>query len=214
MNWIFDNLGLIVFIFIAISVVRKVKAFWQRVESDAERRAARSRPEVRGQDPDEARRVREIQDEIRRKIAERRGGATPPPVMAPTPFEEDPPMLPPTRTPPVDPYDSPMKRAMEQLERRLQPTPPPAYQESRSANAAQVARQEELAEQMRVLEESRMLAERRAAQARAALTREYDSERGVLTASRGSLLAELHDPRSLRRAFVLREVLGPPPSLR
>ena len=40
------------------------------------------------------------------------------------------------------------------------------------------------------------------------------SEGGLLSASRGHLLDDLRDGRSLRRAFVLREVLGPPVGLR
>ena len=48
----------------------------------------------------------------------------------------------------------------------------------------------------------------------AAIKTESESERGLLTGSRGDLLADLRDPASLRRAFVLREVLGTPVGLR
>ena len=40
------------------------------------------------------------------------------------------------------------------------------------------------------------------------------SEAGLRTAARARLLADLADPQSVRRAFVLREVLGPPVGLR
>ena len=75
-------------------------------------------------------------------------------------------------------------------------------------------RQEQLAEQMRALQESRELAERRAAQLAAAASSAAATERGRLETSRKGLLSELRDPRSLRRAFVLREVLSAPVGLR
>ena len=77
-----------------------------------------------------------------------------------------------------------------------------------------MARQEELAEQMRMLEEARALARRRAAEIAAARKAESESEAGVLATARGTLLADLREPQSLRRALVLREVLGPPAALR
>jgi hypothetical protein len=82
------------------------------------------------------------------------------------------------------------------------------------SEAAALARQEELAEQMRMLEESRMLARRRAAEVAAMQQAEKESESGALKTARGALLADLRDPKSVRRAFVLREVLGSPVSLR
>ncbi|HEX2852184.1 MAG TPA: hypothetical protein VHO24_03020 [Opitutaceae bacterium] len=212
MSWIFDHLGTVIFWVMAFVIVRKVRAFLRRVESETQRRAG-SRPAA-NYDPEEARRVREIQEEIRRKIAERRGGAQP---TTRAPFgtpAENPPVLVPTHTPVPDPFESPMKKVLAELERRMQPPAPPVVPESRPSQTAQLERQEQLAEQMRVLEESRVLVQRRAAQARAAVTNESASERGMLTASRGSLLTELRDPRGLRRAFVLREILGAPVGLR
>ena len=92
--------------------------------------------------------------------------------------------------------------------RELPPTTP-AWSEG-----ALLVRQEQLAEQMRVLEESRLLARRRAAEVAATKQAESDSEAGVLSTARGTLLADLREPQSLRRAFVLREVLGAPVALR
>jgi hypothetical protein len=211
MSWIFDHIGFFIFLAIAISVVRKIRAFLRRVESESERRAP-SRP-LANYDPEEARRVREIQEEIRRKIAERRGGGQPPITTTSPTFAGHPPQPAAGRTAPVDPFEGSARKVLAEFERRFQP-PPPVIQESRQAHTAQLERQEELAEQMRILEESRVLAQRRAAQAKAAVRNESQSERGMLTASRGNLLTDLRDPRSLRRAFVLREVLGPPVALR
>ena len=83
-----------------------------------------------------------------------------------------------------------------------------------TATAAVLERQQQLADQMRALEAARVLEQRRAVQVTAALKTESESERGMLVGSRGGLLADLRDPPSLRRAFVLREVLGPPVGLR
>jgi hypothetical protein len=45
-------------------------------------------------------------------------------------------------------------------------------------------------------------------------TAETNSSAGVRTAARDRTLGDLRDPQALRRAFVLREVLGPPVGLR
>ena len=89
-----------------------------------------------------------------------------------------------------------------------------AEREFAATNAAVLERQQQLADQMRALEAARVLEQRRAVQVTAALKTESESERGMLVGSRGGLLADLRDPSSLRRAFVLREVLGPPVGLR
>ncbi len=142
-------------------------------------------PEV---DPEVAERTRRIQEMIRRKIAERRGS----PVMV----EADP--AEPELEPPVMVEETPAEPVFS-------PTP---------TVAAVLERQQQLANQMRALEFARMSEQRRATQVTADLKTEADSERGQLTVSRGNLLEDLRDPASLRRAFVLREVLGPPLGLR
>jgi hypothetical protein len=215
MSWIFDHVGLIVFFIVAFSFVRKVKDALRRAEEETARRG-KVRPAANF-DPEEARRVRKIQEEIRRKIAERRG-EHPPARTHELPVPERPPLLRPAEAPPLDPLNGPMRRIFDELERRAQPPAqpslPPVFAERAASQAAAVARQEELAEEYRVLQESRMLAARRVAHATVERKTREQSEGGLLTASRGSLLAELRDPRSLRRAFVLREVLSPPVGLR
>jgi hypothetical protein len=209
-SWLFEHAGLLVFVVVAISFVQKVRAFWKRAQSETEEHSRDRRP-IASHDPDEVRRVEEIQDEIRRKIAERRGGAAlsgdataesrsaPPPV--------------PRRAPPGDPFAGPTRRIFEELERRLQP-PAPEPPDLRKAQAAEVARQEQLAEQMRALESARFAAEQRARETSAALRREAQSQEKRLTAARNTLLADLKDPAGLRRAMILREVLGTPVGLR
>lgn len=203
MRWIFENFGFFVFVFIAISVVRAMmKAAKQKEEHQATT-----------DETDEQRNLRRIREGIQRKIAERRGGVAPvepPPMPAASPAART--FVPPA-VPPLDSFGGPEKRMLAELERRVQPRPvPPPLPPV--TDGAVVARQEQLAEQMRVLEESRMLARRRAAELAAMKKAEGESEAGVLTTARGSLLADLRDPQSLRRAFVLREVLGAPVALR
>jgi hypothetical protein len=215
MGWIFDHIGFIVFLVIATSVVRNIRAALKRAGDQTNRRSS-ARP-IANVDPEEADRVRRIQEEIRRKIAERRGGDRPasiPPVAA---SAEHPPLLRPSTVPPIDPFGGTIRRVLTEIERRAQApaqTPPPFVPERAPSQAAQLERQKQLAEQLRVLEESRLLVKRRADQTVAAQTAHSESEAGMLTASRGGLLANLRDPDELRRAFVLREILGAPVGLR
>lgn len=209
MRWIFENFGFFVFVFIAISMARAIRQAMQQKETH----------EATTDETEEQANLRRIREGIRRKIAERRSGGAPgevPPFMTETPAAPPPLVrtLVPAPTPQLEPFGGPAKRVLAEIERRVQPkvfTPPPAPAVS---EAAALARQEELAEQMRVLEESRMLARRRAAEIAAMQQAEKESESGALKTARVVLLADLRDPKSLRRAFVLREVLGAPVSMR
>ena len=207
MRWILANFGFFVFVFIALSMLRALRKAMQLTKEHG----------AASDETEEQRNLRRIQEGIRRKIAERRAGPAtdqPPPLLART-VEREP--GPPTRVPPavpsLDAFGGPAARTLADRVRRapsreLPPTSPALTE------AAAVARQEELAEQMRMLEEARALARRRAAEIAAARKAESESEAGVLATARGTLLADLREPQSLRRALVLREVLGPPVALR
>lgn len=212
MSWIADNFGLIVFAIVVYSMWRKAKAFLDRAREEAAARGERSRPEVNTV-PEDARRVREIQEEIRRKIAERRSGGEREVGRTPAQRTFETPALP--RVPPADPFGGgTMRRAFAELERRLEPAPPRLSEQQQRNTLAQLERQEQLAEQARVLEESRRLAERRASE-RAAAARAEAATAGVKVGlSREALLADLRNPESFKRAFVLREVLGSPVAFR
>ncbi|MEY4489176.1 MAG: hypothetical protein RIQ79_1684 [Verrucomicrobiota bacterium] len=226
MSWIFEHFQLIV-------VVAGVIAYWinQRGREKAGKQAdydgdgvpeshrETSRPEVRelvpasrdGSNPDNDERVRRIQEEIRRKIAERRGLAAPPslPASGPAPYtpvlQEThrksptpvPVLVPASPRPQIDPYDE----------------------------AASLERQRALADQLEKLEAKRLEA-RRLIQATSesglAATAAHSAyaispstpATAVSTVGERRLAAELRDPRALRRAMVLREVLGAPVALR
>lgn len=144
-----------------------------------------------GTDPEQDERTRRIQEEIRRKIAERRGQTAPPPV--PTEYEPEPVFRESVAPPPL---------------RRVEA---PAYDDS-----AALERQRKLAEQMERLETQRREARR---QAERTLAHSRASANAAVAPARSrdafpSLAAELRDPRALRRAVVLREVLDAPVALR
>jgi len=177
-------LPLLFFVFVVVSIARNV--------AKAVRKAGEQAPQRSPADfnPEQAARTRRIQEEIRRKIAERRGLSIPPDV---PPLEESEPAF----------------------------EPPVVYQESAPTDVASTAthaaileRQQRLAEQMRALETARVTERRKAGETAAAEKTETNSERGQILDSRRELLADVRDTASLRRAFVLREVLGPPVGLR
>ncbi|AKC81745.1 hypothetical protein IMCC26134_01260 [Verrucomicrobia bacterium IMCC26134] len=226
MSWVFEHFQIII-------VVAGVIAYWinQRAREKAgkeadydgdglpEARPETARHDVRelvpasrdGSHPDTDERVRRIQEEIRRKIAERRGLAAPtsPPAAGPAPYPPDlhephwtspppvPPSVPVSSRPQIDPYDE----------------------------AATLERQRSLADQLAKLEAKRLEARRvqqassesvsAAAEALSAyVISPSRSEAAGSGVGERRLAAELRDPRALRRAMVLREVLGAPVALR
>lgn len=201
-DWIIAKLPAIIFVVVVISQV--VRGFSKLRGSREEE------PPAKADELEAERRAREIQEDIRRKIAERRGGraAPPPPEAAP-----EPPVVV-ARDPTAIPVPEPLRRMLEQLERRTQPVPVPAPPPVLERRHAELERQEQLAEELRTLEEARTLAGRRATKLAASEAQQRGSQAGQLSAARGRVMDALHDPEALRRAFVLREVLGTPVGLR
>ena len=151
--------------------------------------------------------MREIQERIRKKIAARRGIPLPP---EPTPEEPaaSAPMLQPSRVPPLEPFGGPSRRMV--IETRRRETEP---EEPAASETAVLVRQQKLAEQIHALDEARVATERRAAQAVAQRANTMASS-SAASAPHAIWLGDLRDPQTLRRAFVLREVLGAPVGLR
>ncbi len=208
MSWILDNLQLLI-------VIAGAVAWWlnQRAREKAGKSAdydADGTPEAppRGgfEDAELAERTRRIREEIERKIAERRragGGYTEP--SRPTATALEPPPARPVSPPPT-------------------PEPPPLIREvvvrtqARQASMMAARRAAEILEQQAAMAEQLKQAEemKAAAQRRVAYEARVTADGGAVarTAVRGSLLHDLHEADSLRRAFILREVLGPPVGLR
>jgi Flp pilus assembly protein TadB len=194
MNWIFEHLQLIILVGGSI-------AYWlnQRRKAKEEQEAMRELESQKTQAPvpahDEDERVRRIQEEIRRKILERAGGSvmtapTPPPIpVAPQPIQREQPQ------PVVDVYKEESAREEAAV----------------AADMAMLERQQMLAAKLRELQEQRRAHDRPS---------DVFAEKTALamaasgTAVTGSVLADLRNPTSIRRAIILREVLGTPVGLR
>jgi len=104
-----------------------------------------------------------------------------------------------------------VREIREAAEKQLEPERDRGREEA--AHKAVLARQEKLAEEMRALEAARATEQRRAAEL---MTVQREGRAAV---ARGAAVLpglgeQLRDPRELRRAFLLREVLGAPVALR
>lgn len=188
MDWIFNHPQ--VLILLGAAVVYWINQ-WKKAreeEKEAQTRAQTVKPaaSLSPVQTAEAERVRRIQAEIRRKIQERASG----------------------RPPALPPEPAPALLKPEDLVAELEQEDSTEPEEGVDAGVLQ--RQQELAAKMRELEEVR----RQAGQRRAERFAEATTASLEETASRGSLLADLRDTDSVRRAIVLREVLGTPVGLR
>lgn len=202
LDWILSKLPTIIFVVIVlVQIVRGISKARQQDPT----------PEPRNNEVEEARR----NEEIRRRIAERRAGRTQP---APEPARTEPPPVVVERDPTAIPeLPEPLRRMLTQLEKRREPEPtitPSAPPVLPDRSRAELERQQQLADEMKALEEARLVAKRRAAQLAVARAEEAGSKGALRSAARGRVLDDLKDPQSLRRAIVLREVLGTPVGLR
>jgi hypothetical protein len=199
-DWIFDNLFIV--LIVASVLGQLLKAIKGRRGDDEA--PAEPPKEYEFEDPELAERTRKIREDIRRRIAERqRGGQTaaePPPLVRDEPeveapvFEETPPPL--VRE--VYPESAPEPRA----------APSSRLEAQRAAEILE--EQATMAERLREIEAMKAAAQRRAAfEALSVSAATVAREK-----TRGALLDDLRSPEALRRAFILREVLGPPVALR
>ena len=219
LDWILENLGLVIVLTItALSFLRGMFRAGQTDESGPV--APRSRMEGE-EDPEAAERTRRVQEEIRRKIAERQGRmvAVEERREPATARAEPPPLLPPSRVPPVDPFGGSMRKILRKIEEAAEQRRESLPESFEPVESAALRRQRELEEQLRAAEAQRAEARRRAQEimgkdigAPGSQKRAWGST-NVRTAG-ASVREELKDPGALRRAFVLREVLGPPVGLR
>lgn len=144
-------------------------------------------------DLEQERREREVREKIRRRISERQSGApvSAPPVAVPVPTE------------------APLRG---ELPSPIPAVPPPVVKPV--SLAAEMERQQRLADDLRRLQENKALAARRAAHLAAEKSAAAQTSSALRRDARDELLADLRQPTSLRRAFLLREVLGTPAGLR
>lgn len=202
MKWIFENFQIVV------AIVAAVAYFLSRNRKEADRTES---PEQSDLDPEQAERTRRVQEEIRRKIAERRGvtaEATPREVAT----ERIPPLMRPTQVPPVDPFGGPMRRIVREFEQTVAQWEAPPPEADAMAQAAELQRQARLKEQLQALEAARLAESQRAQELMVSRRVPMVSRTPVYATA--NLRGALRDPRELRRAIVLREILGTPVGLR
>ena len=207
MRWIFENLNLIIVIAGAI-------AWW--LNQRARERAGESAdydndgtPEVppreQFEDPELAERKRKIREEIQRKIEARRRsgeGYTRTDLEDSPPEEsfEPPPVLP--RRVAVEP--PPVVRRVEV------PAPEPGSLSGTRRMAELLEQQATLAQKLQQAKDMKAVVQRRVAFEQSTVdTRSSDRKE-----NRRAVIAELRDPEALKRAFIQREILGPPLGLR
>lgn len=186
MNWVFDHLQLVIAIAGAI-------AWWLNQKKQTPADEAAPPKERTFDDPELAERTRRIREEIQRKIEQRaKGYATEQPRL-PRAEATEPPVVREvvvTRTAPE------MRRGMSQVETQRQ--------------AEILEQQAALAEKLR---EAALL--KTAALKRTEFEAATADHSGVARSlSRSTVLDDLREPAALRRAFILREVLGRPVALR
>ncbi len=202
MDWIFEHL----WVLIAIATVI-ARVLMKRNQAGADEDDKPPAKEYEFDDPELAERTRKIREEIQRKIAERRGQHAQPPALQPVqprpaPIERSPEATPPPITLP------------EIFREVLQPKPAPVPPVPRRTVAVNIAEEaERQAALLQKLQEAELM--KAAAQRRVVFEASTaDKEPAALQKAKAGMLEDLRDPQALRRAFVLREVLGPPVGMR
>jgi hypothetical protein len=186
-QWGLDNLWTV--IIVGTVLVQMFQAMFKKKDGGA---AAGEQPkEFEFEDPELAERTRKIREEIQRKIEQRARG-----------YADEAPRAPEVEAPPTLIPDVPVERPVVI---------------SHTGSRLEAQRHAEILEQQAVLEEKLREAQRMKAAVgkRAAFeSSTTDHAPEALSASRRNVMDDLHNPAALRRAFILREVLGPPVALR
>ena len=216
MYWIFEHIQV-------IAIVAGVIAYWinqrkRHKEGESADYDGDGIPEVpqtrklgdrNNPDAAQSERERQVREEMRRKIAERRGGGTPPALPSEVPA--------PPRHAPAEPLEAPrpvMANPIEEMLRRAAEAMRRSEEDSRAKAAAEKAerrRLRKLKEQALALEEARRQAVAQAAEIAQPAVPSIQVKRENV--ARKMLLRDLQGAENLRRAIVLREVLGPPVGL-
>jgi hypothetical protein len=194
LQWLIDNAWTVIIIVGVLA--QMLQAVLKKKAGDGGSAQGEQPQEHEFEDPELAERTRRIREEIQRKIAQRqRGGAEV--------AEEPPPFIETDEAPP------PVVREV------VVAASAPVH--ARSSARFDAQRQAEILEQQAALEEK--LREAMHMKKAAAKRTEFeeataDHTAARRTATRATVLGDLRSPDALRRAFILREVLGPPVGLR
>jgi hypothetical protein len=189
-NWLLENIWAAVIIVAVLDQLRKAVFKKKGGAEDG----PPPHEERNFEDPELAERTRKIREEIQRKIAERaRGYPTEQPTVPRDSQAEPPPVV---REVIVPEVPSVLRPGASRLEAQR--------------HAEILEEQATLAERLREAELMKAAALKRTRYE----TATADHSAAARTLSRSSVLVDLRDPEALRRAFILREVLGPPVALR
>jgi hypothetical protein len=200
-DWILENLRLVIFLgVILVWIMRSV----------AGKKSESASPPGSGsaEDPAEAERTRQIQEEIRRRILARQRGEDAAPVTVPPP-------LPPATSAQRQHYDEDLDDPNYAGEGPNVPMATAAgHRQADAARSAILEQQRLLADQLHALRLARAAGGSIAPASPLKLSdqakaRIASHERGC----RKELIRDLQSPTSLRRAILLREILGPPVAL-
>ena len=185
MDWVLNHLQLII-------AAAGAVAWWLNQRRLAKTGADEAPPKEQAfEDPDLAERTRRIREEIQRKIEQRTKGPAQP--SSTTTQRET------TLAPPI----------IREVVR------PPALPKSKTAHLEAERTAEILEQQAALAERLRQAKEMKAAALRRVqFENQVSNEESVAAVSRGVLNDDLRNPDALRRAFVLREIIGPPVALR
>lgn len=203
MNWILEHLQILIGAAAAIAYVLNRK---RAAAQEADEQAQRPRADVAD---DQAERTRRVQDEIRRKIAERRGTGVDSGERQTSRERVPPPLMRPPQVPPVDPFGGPVRRVVRKLEEAAANFEERYKDPEEAERVSEMARQAKLAERMRELQLAQAAEEKRAAAILLAQKRRVPVVRELVTDA-DLIRSRLRDPHELRRAVILREILGPP----
>ncbi len=190
MNWALDHLQLLIAIGGAV-------AWWLHQHKQTKAAGEEPPPKATFDDPELAERTRRIREEIQRKIEQRARAYT-----RPVPPEDE-------NAEPAGP--PPIVREVAVF----RPSVPPPMSRAATAQLEDQRTAEILEQQAALVEQLRQVDERKAT-----AMRHTQFESAISTgdhaaaAARSALGDDLRDPDVLRRAFILREILGPPVALR
>lgn len=208
-NWLLGNREILAVLFVAVAWLA------QKLGVVKDKKAAPGgAPKAEAVGDGEAERTRRVQEEIRRKISERRAGAPPVPASARSGGEPPPPLLSPR---PVAPEPGGLWGDIFQAQSEESPAAEPSPREAELE--AVLARQRGLGEKMRQLESASSAASAGAGGVATVYSAASMPQPGAVrmpvpSASPNAWLAQLQERQTARRAIVLREVLGPPVGMR
>ncbi|HEY8993345.1 MAG TPA: hypothetical protein VIM71_01570 [Lacunisphaera sp.] len=186
LKFILDNAWTVVIIGgVLVQLIQAIR----KKQGGEETPAAEQPKEYQFDDPELAERTRKIREEIQRKIEQRTRGHVEPPVSSAEPV------------------------ALPPVIREVTPSRTPVHASSRLDAQRQAEILEEQAALMERLREAEFMkaAGKKRIEFEAA-TSDHSAE--ARTATRSTVLNDLESPAALRRAFILREVLGPPVALK